>query len=184
MSVAIESEWKTYRYNWQTGYQVVKCYDPRTVGDPDLDLDSGSSEMVRVRIIVSHGTIYYGTVANSNTNPYHALWILQKKGDKYEYVMRVKRAHLAVYDFDVEDDEKPSRTISYIKNYIYEKVVNALHLRRQYVRMCARMLALVKRERATVDHTVANWRVWEMVFGSSDTSLPEDLQQKIVLLLY
>ena len=121
-------EWKTYRYNFFTGDKVVKCDDPRTVGD--VDFEDGSSKTVRVRLIVSHGTIYYGTVANSNTDPYHALWILQKKGDKYEYVMRVRGAHLAVADFDVEDDEKPSPTISYIQNFLYEKVVNSPHLQK------------------------------------------------------
>ena len=173
MSVSTQSvsEWKIYDTRSSSlGYGgggverelFVKCNDPRTVGDRDLD--PGSSDTVTVWVQVSNGAIYYGTVANSHADPYHALWVLQKDGDKYEYVTRVRGAHMMV------DTYEQSRTITYIKNYVYEKVISAPRLRRQYVRQCARMLALVKRKRATVGRTVAGWELWEMVFGSSDTS--------------
>jgi hypothetical protein len=44
----------------------------------------------------------------------------------------------------------------------------------------ARVWALVKRGRASVDQGVSGWRVWEWVFGVGAASLPPELQQLVI----
>ena len=106
----------------------------------------------------------------------------------YVCVMRIPTGNPGFYSVKAQIDKSDLGWRRHFSVRAIERVYNQINTSRvlrakflcNYRSMCARMFALVKRGRATVNRSVPGWHIWEIVFGVGEDSFPDDIQRNII----